>query len=420
MEAGAAATTGETPPRARLAAFDALQARDFRYLWLNSFSFFVASGMRMVAVSWLVLELTDSPSLVGVVLFVQGAPLALFSLPAGVWADRLDRRLLLVASQTGAMLTTAALAALVLAGLEATWSVFVLAFLMGTAMALAQPSRQALVPALVGPERLMNAIVLNNLAQNLSFVVGPAIAGGLLAVIGTGGTFLVQVGVLAAGIPWLLSMRAPAVVPDAGRAADLIGQVREGLAYVLASPFIRSLFIVSAFTGIFFVGTYQSLLPVFSRDVLDVGEVGFGLLNAAFGLGMFAGSLYIASRGDFPRKGETLLRSLLIGSAVLLAFALSRWFALSLVSMLAWGFGAAFFMNLTITLIQSHTPDRLMGRVMSVQALAFFGVTPIGNIAAGVIAELASPQAAAIVGAAAVAAMTLVFFARGPELLSKE
>jgi predicted MFS family arabinose efflux permease len=198
-----------------------------------------------------------------------------------------------------------------------------------------------------------------------------------------------------------------------------MSDLREGLAHIAGSDLIRSLFVVTAFTGIFFVGTYQAVLPIFARDVLEVGSIGYGLLSAALGVGMFAGSIFIATRGDFARKGNALLWSLLVGSLVFLVFAVSRWFALSLLMMLAWGFSAAFFMNLTITLIQSHTPDRLMGRVMSVQALAFFGVTPLGNIAAGVIAELASPQAAAIAGAAAVAAMTLVLFARGSELLSE-
>jgi MFS family permease len=411
------AETVAAPPRP--STLDALQIPDFRFLWLNGLTFFIARGMQMVSVSWLVLDLTDSPALVGVVLFVQGAPMALFSVPAGIWADRLDRRALLLASQTAAASATAALAALVLADVITTWSVFMLAFLMGSAQALGQPSRQALVPSLVGPARLMNAIVLNTLVQNVSFVIGPAVAGGLLAGVGFGGTFLAQVALLALGLPWLLALRAPPVErrPDEQHG---LAAIREGLRHVAESPFIRSLFVVTAFTGIFFVGTYQALLPVFADDVLHVGEVQFGLLNAAFGLGMFAGSLYIASRGDLPRKGEVLLRSLLVGSVVLAAFALSRWFPLSLALMLAWGAGAAFFMNLTTTLIQSHTPDRLMGRVMAVQALAFFGVSPLGNLEAGLVADLVSPQAAAMVGAVGVALLVVFFLLRAPELRAAE
>ncbi len=402
---------------ATLAALAALELRDFRLLWLNSFSFFLAGGMRVVALSWLVLELTDSPSLVGAVLFAQGAPLALLSLPAGVWADRLDRRLLLITSQAATTVCTAVLAALILAGAVPIWSVFVLAVFTGAAMALGQPARQALVPALVGPERLMNAIVLTNMVQNLSFIIGPALAGGLLAVVGSGGTFLAQVVVLLAGLPLLLTMRSPAVARAAApRRRSALSELREGLAHIADSPFIRSLFVVTAFTGMFFVGSYQALVPVFARDVLDVGELGYGFLNAAFGAGMFAGSLLIASRGDFPRKGEALLTSLLIGSFVFFVFAVSRWYALSLVTMLAWGFGAAFFMNLTVTLIQSHTPDRLMGRVMAVQAVAFFGMSPLGNVEAGLLAEGFGAPTAAMVGAAAVGLMAATFLVREPEL----
>ena len=191
-------------------ALAALQVRDFRLLWLSGFSFFMGRGMQMVAVSWLVFDLTDSPALVGAALFVQGAPIALFSLAAGIGADRLDRRALLIVSQAASALMTAILASLILTDVVATWMVFVLAFGMGTAMALGQPARQALIPSLVAPERLMNAVVLNSLVLNLSFIIGPALAGGLLDVIGSGGTFVVQVGVLLAGLPMLLAMRTPA------------------------------------------------------------------------------------------------------------------------------------------------------------------------------------------------------------------
>jgi len=403
------------PEHGRFEALRALDQRDFRLLWLNAASFFLGRSMQMVVVSWLVLDLTDSAALVGAVLFAQGAPLALFSLPAGVWADRLDRRLLLIASQVGALAATAVLMGLVLGDVVTTWAIFVLSFLGGCAMALGQPSRQALVPALVGPDRLLNAIVLNNLVQNLSFVVGPALAGGLLALVDFEGAFIAQVAILAVGVPWLLAMRTPAVERRPERRSP-VQEVREGLAHIGESPFIRSLFVVTAFTGIFFVGTYQAIIPVFARDVLDVGATGLGFLNAAFGTGMFAGSVFIASRGNFERKGDVLLRSLLIGAGVFAVFAVSRWYALSLVMMVAWGFGAAFFMNLTITLIQSHTPDRLMGRVMSVQALAFYGVSPIGNLVAGGLAQGVSAPASALVGSVAVAAMAVFFFATQPRL----
>jgi MFS family permease len=402
----------------RTGTFDALRVRDFRFLWLNSLSFSIGRGMQLVAVSWLVLELTDSAALVGTVLFAQGAPMALLVLPAGVWADRADRKALLLASQLISLAATALLTGLIIWDVVSTWQIVVLSVVMGSAMALGQPSRQALVPALVGPDRLMNAVVLNNIVQNVAFIIGPAIAGALLAVSGFEGAFLVQVAILAAGLPWLAAIRSSSARPD--RAARESGrkELLEGLRHIAASPFIRSLFVVTAFTGAFFVGTYQALVPVFARDVLDAGETGLGLLSAAFGTGMFTGSMLIASRGSMGRKGEVLLASLLLGSVVFLIFAVSDWYGLSLVMMLLWGFGAAFFMNLTITLIQSHTPDELMGRVMSVQALAFYGMAPIGNLFAGGVAEVTSPQAAAAVGALAVGVMAVFFLLREPALRS--
>lgn len=409
-----AIATAQRGGRAR-ATFAALQIRDFRLLWLNALSFYVARGMQVLVLSWLVLELTDAPGLVGAVLFAQGIPLALFSLPAGIVADRFDRRWLLIASQVVSVLATAILALLVTADAAPVWSVFVIAFGLGSAMALGQPSRQALVPALVGPERLMNAIVLSNIVQNLSFVIGPGIAAGLVKLVDFEGALLAQFSLLFVGLPWLLAMRSPPVERVTEHAPPF-SALREGLAFIARSPFIRSLFAVTAFTGVFFVGTFQALLPVFARDELEVGVVGFGALSTTFGIGMFAGSLFIASRGDFVRKGEVLLRSLLIGSAVFLVFAVSRWYALSLATMLAWGVGAAFFMNLTTALIQSNTPDELMGRVMSVQALAFFGVMPLGNLEAGLLAEVVGPPATAALSAIAVGLLALIFLLREPRL----
>ena len=393
----------------------ALRIPAFRLLWLNALSFALANGMRMVALSWLALELTDSPSIVGVVLFAQGIPLALLSLPAGVWADRFDRRMLLAISQVVAIATTFALAALIYMDVVTTWWLIAFAVATGATMALGQPSRQALVPALVGKERLLNAIVLNNMVQNLSTVAGPALAGLLLAFAGTGATFLAQAGILLIGLPFLLAMRVPRVERTEARTSALL-ELREGLAYVMSSPLIRSLFFATASIGIFFVGIYQALLPVFARDVLDVGGLGLGMLLASLGVGMLIGSIFIAVKGDFPRKGEVLLWSLLICSGVILVFAISSWYPLSLLMMVGWGLCAAFFMNLTITLIQSHTPDRLMGRVMSVQALTLFGFGPIGTLGAGLLADGIGAPLASGMGAVGVAVWITVFLVTQPDL----
>ena len=183
-EAQPAALDSKEPPSRRLSALAALQVPAFRLLWLNALSFSLANGMRMVALAWLALDLTDSPSTVGLVLFAQGVPLALLSLPAGVWADRFDRRMLLAISQVITIAVTAALAALIYMDVVTTWWLLAFASATGATMALGQPSRQALVPALVGKERLLNAIVLNNIVQNLSTVAGPALAGALIAVAG--------------------------------------------------------------------------------------------------------------------------------------------------------------------------------------------------------------------------------------------
>jgi MFS family permease len=391
----------------------ALEVRDFRLLWFNSLTFFVGRSMGMVAVSWLVKELTDSAFMVGLAFFAQGVPMALLVLPAGAWADRVDRRSLLIASQITTTVLIAVLTALILLGVEAIWSVMLLGVGLGASMALGMPSRQAIVPSLVGPERLMNAIVLTNMIQNLSFVIGPALAGVTLALLDFEGAFVIQVALLAAGIPWLLAMRR-APVPERAHddATGILSQVWGGVRYIVASDAIRPLFVVSAFSGVFFLGSFQALMPIFADDVLDVGDLGLGIMNSFFGIGTFAGSLYIASRGDMPRKGQALLVSLLSGSFVFFAFALSESYIFSLAMLLAWGVGAAFFMNLTSTLIQSRTPDNVMGRVMSVQMLSFFGLSPIGALIGGAIAQAFGAPAAAVVGAIAIGAIAAWYLVR--------
>jgi predicted MFS family arabinose efflux permease len=263
----------------------------------------------------------------------------------------------------------------------------------------------------------MNAIVLTNMVQNLSFVIGPALAGIALAVLGFKGTFVIQVALLAAGIPWLLAMRRAPVPEDAAHErSGMISQVWDGVRYIVGSDAIRPLFVISAFSGVFFLGSFQALMPIFADDILDVGDLGLGIMNSVFGIGTFAGSLYIAARGDLPRKGQTLLVSLLMGSVVFFAFALSESFVFSLAMLLAWGVGAAFFMNLTTTLIQSRVLDSVMGRVMSVQTLAFFGLSPIGALIGGAIAQAYGAPAAAVVGAVAIGAVSAWYLVRDNEL----
>jgi MFS family permease len=394
-------------------ALRALEVRDFRLLWFNSLTFFVGRSMGMVAVSWLVKELTDSSFMVGLSFFAQGMPVALLILPAGAWADRIDRRSLLIASQVMTAALIAVLTLLILAEIEAIWSVLLLGVGLGASQAIGLPSRQAIVPSLVGQERLMNAIVLTNMVQNLSFVIGPALAGIALAVLGFKGTFVIQVALLAAGIPWLVAMRrSPVPEEAAGERSGMISQVWDGVRYIARSDAIRPLFVISAFSGVFFLGSFQALMPIFADDVLDVGDLGLGIMNSVFGIGTFAGSLYIATRGDLPRKGQTLLVSLLLGAVVFFAFALSESFAFSLAMLLAWGAGAAFFMNLTTTLIQSRVLDNVMGRVMSVQTLAFFGLSPIGALIGGAIAQAYGAPAAAVVGAIAIGSVSAWYLLR--------
>ncbi len=371
--------------------FSALRHRNFRLYWIGQLISLVGTWMQSVAQGWLMHELTNSAFWLGLLGFVQFLPVMFFSLWGGVIADRVDRRRLLLWTQSLFLGQAAVLATLVTTGVltkghpDRAWMLLVLAGFYGLVNALDMPTRQSFIVEMVGREDLPNAIALNSSAFNTARIIGPAVAGVLLAMIGEGGCFWINALSYVAVI-WSLTR---IVVPgrEAARAALVRGStLLEGVRYAWTTRPIRNLLILLGVTaGISF--QYQILLPVYAKDILHSGPKVYGLLVTAFGAGALLGAVRLTEKHD--RRG--LRRNLLIGLTAcglgLAVFAWSRLLPLSLAAGALGGFGLIVYLASTNTMLQLTTEDRFRGRVMSLYTLMFAGTTPIGALLAGAVAQ---------------------------------
>lgn len=376
---------GPSAPAATSHPFTILRDGTFRALWLNTIAFILVQSTQRFAYVWLVLDLGGKEREAGITAFAMGIPLLFLSLPAGVISDRMDRRRLLAWSQVGAIVVSGATAALIISGRISIGATYVLAAAMGTTTAYGQPVRQAIVPSIVPLTRLQNAVALMSLAMNTSFMAGPAIGGAMIAGWGIGPSFAVQTAIYVLALVPLGALRLPAVVRKAER--NMIREMREGIAFITHDPGVRVLMGMLMIFGLLLIGPFQALLPVIARDNLDRGALGTGLLFASLGTGMLLTSLALAAARDLGRKGLIFALNYIFGGLGFTAIGISRSYTATLVILLFWGMGAGLFINLNQTLVQTRTPHELMGRVMSVQTLAFAGIGPIGALLAGGAAE---------------------------------
>ena len=378
--------------------FAALGHRNYRLFFAGQLVSLVGTWMQNVAQAWLVYELTNSPFKLGLVSFCAGVPALAFSLWAGVLADRVPKRRLLLVTQTGMMVLAFVLAADVFLGTVAWWHIVILAFLLGTANAFDAPARQAFVVEMVGRSELMNAIALNSALFNSARIIGPALAGVTLATVGAKWCFVLNGLSFLAVIGGLAAMDVKAYV-GAPSTEPPVHQMREGLDYVRHHPTVRPLLTVVAVSNLFCFG-YMALLPAFAQDVLHVGSVGYGLMSTAVGVGALGGALLMASLGDFQRKGWMLTAGNLLFPSMVLLVALSRSYHLTLACLALAGLGFMTQNATTNTLVQATVPDALRGRVMSVYMMVFLGFYPIGALIAGTVAERYGAPAGAALGGA--------------------
>ncbi|MBU4533211.1 MAG: MFS transporter [Eubacteriales bacterium] len=398
----------KTPSASRAKPWAALQHTNFRRYWLGQTVSVVGTWMQSVAMAWLVLELTNSPFLLGVVGAAQFAPILLFSLLGGVVADHVPKRKLIIACQTVMMLVAFALGTLSYLQIVEFWHIFGLALVVGLTNSLDIPARQAFLVELTGKKDLMNAIALHASVFNGARVVGPAIAGVLIAYISLPLCFFLNGISFLAVLLGLLTLRIEDRAFATHQSRRVFAEIGEGLRYIRRTPTVLYPMLLLALVSLF-AFNFNVLVPVYARDVLKQGAEGFGFLLAAHGLGAMIGSLFLAYFSHLGPK-----RSLLIGGVigvsltqVFLAPISVFWLALPIMVLSGWSMLA--FAGTVNTTVQLVVPDELRGRVMSVYSLVFMGMAPFGNLMAGAAAKwLGASAAFAVCGVLGLAALAVL------------
>jgi len=370
-----------------LQALSALQHRNYRLYWLGQLSSVLAQNMEGVAQSWLVLELTDSPLLLGLTGLTFAAPTIALTLVGGVIADRADRRRIMILSQSASASMFFLLGTLIVIEQVALWHVMSLAFLSGCVRAFDRPSRMALLPQMVPKEDIPNAVAVGGTIWQFNRLLGPAVAGMLIYLLGIGATyyFCFCASLIAVGL-WL-GIRLESSLP-APSSAGVVQHMAEGLNFIRKNEVFYTFIGMTFFNSVFGM-SYSILMPVFARSVLDVGSKGFGFLQSAGGAVAFG--------------------------LLLIAFAFSVSFPLSLILALALGVTSQFYMTIISAILQMNLPNQLRGRVMGIYGLTW-DLMPVGGMIAGAIAEFAGAAMAVGVGGFMVAGMAVAVMVCRPNI----
>lgn len=381
------------------AGLRALGHRDFRVFWFGQLVSLIGTWMQSVGQSWLVLELTNSPFRLGLIGALQFGPILLFSFVSGAISDRVRKRRLLLGTQAALMLQALTLAVLVWSGHVQFWHVAVLAGLYGLATTLDMPSRQSFIAHLVPRGDLMNAIALNSAVFNGARVVGPAAAGLLVARYGTAVAFLLN------GLSFLAVLAALATIRTEGaprprRGLGMRAEIAEGVRYAAGTPRVALVMGLLLVVSLFVVNM-NVLVPLIARDVLHEGAHGFGLLMASLGVGAVVGALAVAALAVARPPLSLVVGPALAAAALLLLLSTARHFGLTAAVLAALGFAQIIFMTSCNTTVQIAVPDELRGRVMGLYALVFAGMTPIGALLMGTVAEHWGVSRACAVGGGA-------------------
>ncbi|MBI2776310.1 MAG: MFS transporter [Chloroflexi bacterium] len=407
---------GAAPPaRGLTGRFPAIGSPVYRRLLAGNLLATLGAFMQATSQGWLVLQLTNSPGLLGLVGAIAGAPTLFLAVVAGVLADRLDRRRLLVWSYAAAAALATLLAFLTSAGLVAYWQVAVIAFLGGIRLTVQMPASQAIVSTVVDRAALGSAIALNSAQYNLMRIVGPSLAG--FAIVAGGLALGFWVNALMLAVVAIIFARLPLVqTRAAGRLqAALWGDLQDGVRHVAADRVLTTLVVLAAAPALF-VLSYLTFLPVFARDILRIGAPGLGLLTGSIGIGALAGALLMATRRPSGGSGRLLLLGLAAMSVSLATFALSTFVPLTIVALAILGASQVAYYSTTNTLLQTRVPARLRGRVHSLYVLTSIGLLPVGNLVVGAIAERTGvPIVLAAGGALTLLAVLIAAVAR-PEL----
>jgi MFS family permease len=379
--------------------FRALRHRNFQLFFSGQIISLVGTWMQTVAQAWLIYRKTGSGELLGLLGFVSQFPIFLLSPLAGLAADRWPRRRVVIATQSASMLLAFILAALTMTGRITVWEIIALATVLGIVNAFDVPARQSFLIEMVGREDLLNAIALNSSMFNGARVAGPAIAGILVALVGEGWCFLLNGVSYLAVIAGLFLMRIQKTKPVHDGAAPL-EKLREGFRFARHTKPIRALLVLVAIVS-FMALPYTVLMPIFAVKILHGGASAYGTLMGAVGVGAMFGALALAMRSELRGLGKVVAYSAMGLGASLVLFSGSHWYWISFMILALSGFTMMMQFTATNTLIQAMVPDQLRGRVMSLYSMMFLGMSPLGSLLAGAVADrIGAPITVAIGGLA--------------------
>ncbi len=384
------------------------------FLFAGNVGFFFGMNMMIILSSWLVIEKWDDAAKLGELMAWVALPMLVLAPVAGVVTDRVDKRKLLLAAQSLLVITNTIVAALIITDAVEFWHLRVVYMVSSAAFAFNMPARQALVALLVPRDKLMNAIAISTAAMNASRIVAPPMAGMLVTPIGIGGAYVLSTVFYASAVA--AAFMLPSMPPQRVRKFTFFEDFVGGFAYIRRSPVLLGLILFATIPMIFAM-PYMTLLPVFADRVWHVGSTGFGVLQAASGVGGLVGAFFVANLGSYPKKTRLLLGGALAFGGFLALFALTPWFYLALVFIALLGFGSMVVTTVNTTAIQLVIPHEVRGRVMSVMMMTF-GLMPLGSVPAGIMAERVGVQPVVAVSAGLFVVAALLVFLTIPAFRS--
>jgi len=375
----------------QLSLFEALRHREYRLIWYGQIFASMGVWMDQVTRGWLIYELTDSSLQLGLVRGIQAIPFLFLSPIAGSAADRYSRKMQMIVAQVVNGLVYAATALLILIDEIQPWHVYVTAFIMAVVQVFQQPARASMVSDTVPPNHLTNAIGLNAVVFNIARSTGPALAGLLIAMSGTGGTYLVQAVFFFLATIWTMQLSSAHEYASGSRRqsahTESFGEsIIEGWKFSWRNEAVRTSLLIVMFASLFIV-PFTTLLPVFARDILRVGSTGQGLLLTAMGVGALCAAVLIASAGDRLPRGILMLSGVMLYGLMNMAFAASPWFSLSLVLMVIVGLCHVQSHALVQTVIQAYSPSEFRGRTIALFHMSQVVMT-VGAILFGALSSL--------------------------------
>jgi MFS family permease len=393
----------------RLAAF---RYRDFRLFWFSLFVSNVGTWMQMTATNWLLYQLTDSPLQLGLNGIFRAVPAIFLGLISGTFADRYDRKRLLLLTQVALALLTLGLAILDNSGSIQAWQIYAFTFISAAVGSFDGPARQALFPSLVPRSALPNAIALNSLLWKGAALIGPSLGGIAISVLGTSGAFYANAASFLVVVIALIMMRSSTA--RAEKRHDFFGEVKDGFTYMVSKPIILGIMVMEAVSSVF--GLDNAMLTIFARDVFQVGAHGFGFLQSSRGLGAVIGSSLFIGMGRQPAQGNILMIAAILYGLCFAVFGVAPSFVLAVILLAMVGATDAIWSAARGTILQLTTPERFRGRVMGVFQLSNRGLHPLGQTETGLMVPLIGARETTVVGGLLVSAVTLMIAWRIPNI----